>query len=622
MHISTYRSAFTVKHFRGSTGLCVLLSILAFCTSVWASDPPAWQRVVYYDANYPSAWSGGTAVRDALSAQGYAVLNANELKLWMLDRIQDGHLSVVVFGKDVVPDTVAESESSNCTLRRYLNAGGKIVWYGDIPMYYQGHSDGTKTTWDTGGAQAILGFHAAGGTWDLNQPVTITSEGTAWGLQNTWSSVRPSAAGDLRVLAQDVSGDSAAWVKHYVKGDEIRGFVRFHDVGGTPNVDDVLRLAEYEPAIVFGDNVMDDIVATFFYPWYSNPDTSSNWRHWNNATHFPPTSWTSHYLPSYPDSNWNPATQLYDSANIEALKWQDKNMARAGIDIAIASWWGIGSPSDNAFSQAITTCKSVQWTIYYELDSQGDPSPQKIHDDIKYVIDTYGPTRNYAKVDGKWLFFVYVVGATEAADRWRQAKTLINASGYEVFFNGDEGNPKASEMPDPWDAVHRYSATSYHTITSAPSGGDDSTSLSPGFWVMYETPRLTRSLTEYTNSWNNAVSDKFDARFLLHLTWNEWHEGTQIEPGQEIIDDYVNGFAPAGNDYAHTYIDAIAPMATTLRWQSAGHRAIAPVGYSRLRRWYGSWGRRRKVRPNGESATMGPGSDRRRFSRITKARYG
>jgi len=49
--------------------------------------------------------------------------------------------SVVVFCPDIAPDTVVESMSYRCTLRRYLDAGGKIVWYADIPMFYQGHSE-------------------------------------------------------------------------------------------------------------------------------------------------------------------------------------------------------------------------------------------------------------------------------------------------------------------------------------------------------------------------------------------------------------------------------------------------------------------------------------------------
>ncbi|UCD29369.1 MAG: hypothetical protein JSV03_02480 [Planctomycetota bacterium] len=112
--------------------------------TTYASDPVDWMRAVCYDRNNPSSWLGGNNVRDALAAESYTILNANQLKQWMDARIADRRLSVAVFAKDAAPDTVADSESASCTLRQYLNTGGKIVWYGDIHMFYQGHSDGTR----------------------------------------------------------------------------------------------------------------------------------------------------------------------------------------------------------------------------------------------------------------------------------------------------------------------------------------------------------------------------------------------------------------------------------------------------------------------------------------------
>jgi hypothetical protein len=159
--------------------------------------------------------------------------------------IADGAPSVVVFCQDVAPDTVYEAASSTCTLRRYLDAGGKIVWYGDIPLYYQGHSDGTMTTFDLDGSLGVLGFRAAGGVWEIGEQVTLTDEGHAWGLTQTWPSLRPAVGSDLWVLARDSSGLAAAWVKHYLPDDTYRGFVRFSDCGTVPDVMDVRRLAEY-----------------------------------------------------------------------------------------------------------------------------------------------------------------------------------------------------------------------------------------------------------------------------------------------------------------------------------------------------------------------------------------
>jgi hypothetical protein len=103
--------------------------------------------------------------------------------------------------------------------------------------------------------------------------------------------------------------------------------------------------------------------------------------------------------------------------------------------------------------------------------------------------------------------------------------------------------------------------------------------VAPGFYfVAAEEPQLERSLSEFTSAWNNVVANRNRCRFVLIETWNEWHEGTQIEPGQEIVPD-PQGFSPkTDGDYGYTFIDAVATAAVRdLHWISSGHRPVAPV---------------------------------------------
>jgi hypothetical protein len=226
--------------------------MLAFgVSSAWAN----YDRAAYWDESYPTNWADRTvaaAVKDALSAAGYTILNAAQLKTWMDGHIADEALSVLVFCNDIAPDTVVETNTASCTLRQYLDKGGKIIFYADIPFYNQGHGDNTNTNWAMGGSTGILGFSAADGGWGSNNTVTFTEAGIAWGLTETWNSQRPNslaviAAENLTVLATDNDGEAAAWVKHYLTGDTYRGFLYTRDVGGMPNVGDLMRLAEYIP---------------------------------------------------------------------------------------------------------------------------------------------------------------------------------------------------------------------------------------------------------------------------------------------------------------------------------------------------------------------------------------
>jgi hypothetical protein len=222
----------------------------------WLFETPlqVWDyRAAYWDARYTGAWGGdGVAMRDGLATAGYTVLNADQLKTWMDARIADKKSSVVVFCLDIVPETVGETMDPNCTARKYLDAGGKIVWYADWPLYYVGHPDGTRTTWGSAGASDILGFNASSGPNDSYDVVAITAVGAGWGLTTTWQSRRPTSptiTSNLTPLATTSAGSAAAWAKHFVPGDRARGFVRIWDTTGTPPVADVISVAESSGAL-------------------------------------------------------------------------------------------------------------------------------------------------------------------------------------------------------------------------------------------------------------------------------------------------------------------------------------------------------------------------------------
>ncbi|UCF17589.1 MAG: hypothetical protein JSW59_09035, partial [Phycisphaerales bacterium] len=211
----------------------------------------------YWDADYPSEWTTedevSTAVRDGLVDAGYDVLDAAQLKTFMDARIADGAASVVVLCKDNAPDTVVETNTADCTLRKYLDAGGRVVMYADIPFWNQGNAGNIQTNWGQSGANGILGFSASpnsgNATWDAGDTVTITDEVLEWGLTGTWSSIRPANPDDVDVvLATDNDGGASAWVKFFAD-DETGRFIYLWDYNMTSssslNIDDIIAVAGY-----------------------------------------------------------------------------------------------------------------------------------------------------------------------------------------------------------------------------------------------------------------------------------------------------------------------------------------------------------------------------------------
>jgi hypothetical protein len=175
-------------------------------------------KVVYYDPRYPASWMRADIpeqTRDFFVERWFVEKDAQQLKNWINQVLEEGraYRSLVVFAQDIVPDTVLEVPNESCLLKRYLDAGGRIVWRGDVPFWYQGKSSGAKDEWGLQGPQRILGIDYTnhdfsykssrkygGRIWDQDFPVQLTPAGHDIGLSY------PSK----RVRVRPVSGESVS----------------------------------------------------------------------------------------------------------------------------------------------------------------------------------------------------------------------------------------------------------------------------------------------------------------------------------------------------------------------------------------------------------------------------
>lgn len=176
------------------------------------------ELIVYNDDNYATWWINrklSKKIASFLKKKGFIEYNAVDLARWMEKIIEENtsHQSVVVFSQDVIPDSICHTPSPSSLIRSYLDSGGKVVWIGDNPFYYQGvnpskvrglskekiekiptllldHDGKLVIQWGLGGAYGILGvvpvfMHSP------SEKVKITKDGTSFGIQNRWYGNRP-----------------------------------------------------------------------------------------------------------------------------------------------------------------------------------------------------------------------------------------------------------------------------------------------------------------------------------------------------------------------------------------------------------------------------------------------
>ncbi|HEX2450922.1 MAG TPA: PQQ-binding-like beta-propeller repeat protein, partial [Gemmatimonadales bacterium] len=191
--------------------------------AIRAAGGPSLRRAVFYDSTTAelAGTRGGETVRDYFNRFGYETLDAKTLAAFFEARIKDKAPSVVVFALDVAPETVVPQASDTALFRRYLNAGGKIVWTGEPPaLFTRVRNDSTGkvrvVAVDPKRPTALLGIphERLGYTYYQALP---TPRGKAWGLSGrtlSFWTLDPKLV-PTGVLALDEFEQAGAWVNSY-----------------------------------------------------------------------------------------------------------------------------------------------------------------------------------------------------------------------------------------------------------------------------------------------------------------------------------------------------------------------------------------------------------------------
>ncbi|HSB02550.1 MAG TPA: DNRLRE domain-containing protein [Anaerolineales bacterium] len=270
------------------------------------------------------------------------------------------------------------------------------------------------------------------------------------------------------------------------------------------------------------------IRAAFYYPWF-------------------PEAWNQQGF--NPFTNYTPSIGFYDGGSQTVIKGQIIAMQYGGIQAGIASWWGQGSTTDKKMPALLQAAAGTnfRWSVYYENESQGNPTVAQLTSDLTYLRDRYGNDPSFLRINGRFVVFVYADGSDSCgmADRWKQANTV----GAYIVLKVFAGYRNCASQPDGW---HQYSPA-----VAADSQQGYSYAISPGFWKKGSSVVLARNLTRWGQNVKDMVAS--GAPFQLVTTFNEWGEGTAVESAQEWASSSGYG---AYLDALHNNGGASQPAAT------------------------------------------------------------
>ena len=304
--------------------------------------------------------------------------------------------------------------------------------------------------------------------------------------------------------------------------------------------------------ICFGQSVPKKVLA-FYYPWYGTPEYHLNWFHWENV------DLKNHSIAS---STHYPAIGAYDSHDPKTIAYHIKLAKKYGIDGFICSWWGVGGFEDKAIPKLLDYAqkKNFEITIYWEtVPGEGEKKIIRAVSDLVYILKNYASHPAFMKIDGKPVIFIYgrVMGQIKLGE-WKkileQTKVQYPKDFILIADGLNERNAKHFE------GIHTYSiagwaqnksleklksqsknlfsdavkiARKYNKISCVTiiPGYDDRKIRKPGI----NAERYNGEA--YKVFWENAIEANPD--WVLITSWNEWHEGSEIEPSLEYRSKYL-----------------------------------------------------------------------------------
>ena len=227
----------------------------------------------------------------------------------------------------------------------------------------------------------------------------------------------------------------------------------------------------------------------------------------------------------------------------------------SGLTGWIASWWGHRSFEDQALPRILDISRehNLAVTVYYETIPGQPKTVDSAARDILQLLEKYAGHQAWLKVGDKPVIFVYgrAVGEIGVAAWADVIKKVNEAFPRGVVFQGDQFSSKAAEVFDglhtyntagrlrgkSMDEVKQWCQETYPTWVklARDAGRISSLTVIPGYDdTKIRKPGLKVERYEgqsYIAQWEAAIAAQPD--WIPITSWNEWHEGSEIEPSVE-----------------------------------------------------------------------------------------
>ena len=343
-----------------------------------------------------------------------------------------------------------------------------------------------------------------------------------------------------------------------------------------PDQPEGFKVVEYSPVAVSKSNSTK--TWAHFMPWFENTETTGDGKwgmHWTMNTKNPgimdgigKREIASHFYP---------LTGPYASSDPDIIEYQLLLMKYSGIDGILIEWYGSTDWNDYKKNRVNTEAiikaldkVGLQFAIVYEDQTipvvvKNDPSVDRIsaaQADMLYLEQNYFNNPAYIEIDGKPLLLVFGPSEFHQPTDWEDIFSSLNPKPSFITLNGASKQAEGSASGefiwvDNSSLENKYGNKNKFDVFI---GG-----AYPGFLDFYKEGGWDEGFAwsidmkdGETFRQNLQIAKNSGVKYVQLITWNDYGEGTMIEPTQELgfkLLGHVQDFT--GVTYSETELEKI-----------------------------------------------------------------
>ena len=305
-------------------------------------------------------------------------------------------------------------------------------------------------------------------------------------------------------------------------------------------------------------------MCSVYYTMWETEDYDGVWYIWDDNGSSPPEDICCDFYPSLGPYSSNDLAVIY-----QHFAWFNQ----AGIGIVGLDWWGMGSREDQQVPMVLDAAEKYGLKVAFVVNDYGDRSVDNLADSIEYLYNEYGSHAAFylTEAEGldqgtqpKGVFFLRDPSSGSVADGdWAVATeaihllpqsgiilaegtdpALVHEGGFDGLFNG----------PDP-------SVRDFSWAMDLPAQAWYVPTVVPGFSQLKQGVSVSADRAEgalYRSRWEAVLGVGVEPSLVAVGTFNDWRNGTQIEPAANATGDGDSAYADYGGLGENGYLELTA----------------------------------------------------------------